>query len=83
MNSFLRGFISIFDWFGCDRRSPSERVEEILDEFYSDHPWIERDDRKALENDWKKVLGDYGFVPLDVPSGVRRFRRRDPARPAR
>ena len=35
--------------------SPKERVDEILDDFYLDHPWIERDDMKALENDFKST----------------------------
>ena len=35
--------------------SPKERVDEILDDFYLDHPWIERDDMKALENDFKRT----------------------------
>lgn len=52
MNSFLKGFLSIFSWFDCyNNISPSERVEEILDDFYLDHPYIERDDLKALEKD--------------------------------
>jgi len=37
--------------------SPKERVDEILDNFYLDHPYIERDDKKALENDWKAING--------------------------
>ena len=52
MNSFFRGFLYIFSWFDCyNNISPSERVEEILDDFYLDHPYIERDDLKALEKD--------------------------------
>jgi hypothetical protein len=52
MNSFFRGFLSIFSWFDCyNDISPSERVEKILDDFYLDHPYIERDDLKALEKD--------------------------------
>jgi hypothetical protein len=35
--------------------SPSERVDEILNNFYSDHPEFERDDNKALEKDFKKI----------------------------
>lgn len=35
--------------------SPSERVDEILDNFYSDYPEIERDDNKALEKDFQKI----------------------------
>lgn len=58
MNSFLKGFFSLFNWFDCfSNLSPKERVDEILDDFYADHPWIERDDNKALENDWKRLHG--------------------------
>jgi hypothetical protein len=56
MDSFLKGFMSIFSWIDCfSNLSPKERVDEILDDFYADHPWIERDDNKALENDWKRL----------------------------
>ena len=56
MNSFLKGFLSLFDWFDCyNNLSPSERVEEILDDFYLDHPYIERDDMKALEKDFQNM----------------------------
>ena len=56
MNSFFRGFLSIFSWFDCyNSISPSERVEEILDDFYLDHPYIERDDLKALEKDYQNM----------------------------
>ena len=56
MNSFLKGFLSIFSWFDCyNNISPSERVEEILDDFYLDHPYIERDDLKALEKDYQNM----------------------------
>jgi hypothetical protein len=56
MNSFLKGFLSIFSWFDCyNNISPSERVEEILDDFYLDHPYIERDDMKALEKDFQNM----------------------------
>jgi len=56
MDSFLRGFMSIFSWIDCfSNLSPKERVDEMLDDFYADHPWIERDDNKALENDWKRL----------------------------
>jgi hypothetical protein len=50
MNSFLKGFISIFDWM-----FPPKSVDEILDDFYLDHPEIERDDWKALEKDFQKI----------------------------
>ena len=57
MNSFFRGFLSIFSWFDCyNNISPSERVEEILDDFYLDHPYIERDDLKTLEKDYQNML---------------------------
>lgn len=39
----------------CYHSSPSERVDEILDDFYSDHPEIERDDNKTLEKDFKNI----------------------------
>jgi hypothetical protein len=54
--SFLKGFLSIFDWMTVDySQSPKERVDEILNNFYSDHPEIERDDNKALEKDSQKI----------------------------
>jgi hypothetical protein len=60
MNSFLKGFLSLFSWFDCyNNLSPSERVDEILDDFYFDHPYIERDDLKALEKDFKKIWENY------------------------
>ena len=56
MNSFLKGFLSLFDWFDCyNNLSSSERVDEILDDFYLDHPYIERDDLKALEKDYQNM----------------------------
>jgi hypothetical protein len=56
MNSFLKGFFSLFNFFDCYHDlSPSERVDEMLDNFYLDHPYIERDDNKALEKDFKKI----------------------------
>lgn len=58
-NQFLKGFFSLFSWFDCyNNLSPSERVDEILDDFYYDHPYIERDDNKALEKDWKSLYKD-------------------------
>lgn len=57
MNSFLRGFLSLFSWIDCfNNLSPKERVDEILDEFYLNHPEIERDDSKALANDTKYAI---------------------------
>lgn len=38
--------------------SPKERVDEILNNFYLDHPNIERDDLKALEKDFKAICAD-------------------------
>jgi hypothetical protein len=56
MNSFLKGIASIFSWMDCfSNLSPKKRVDEILDDFYLFHPWIERDDMKALENDFKSL----------------------------
>ena len=56
MNAFLRGFCSIFSWMDCFHNlSPKERVDEILDDFYLDHPEFERDDLKALQNDFEQV----------------------------
>lgn len=54
MNSFLKGFMSLFSWMDTTP-SPKERVEEMLDEFYNKYPWIERDDRKALEKDFQAI----------------------------
>lgn len=59
MNSFLKGFYSLFSWMDCFHNlSPKERVDEILEDFYLDYPWIERDDQKALEKDWKQLEKD-------------------------
>jgi len=57
MNAFLKGFLSLFSWMDCfgDSRSPKEKVDEMLDDFYADHPWIERDDLKALEKDYESL----------------------------
>ena len=50
----------MFSWMDCfSNLSPKERVDEILDDFYLDHPWIERDDMKALENDLKALENDF------------------------
>jgi hypothetical protein len=45
--------------------SPKERVDEIFDDFYADYPWIERDDNKALENDWK-IIGMVRIKEKDI-----------------
>jgi len=56
MNSFLKGFMSLFSWSDCFHDlSPKDRVDEILDNFYLDHPHIERNDNKALENDFRAI----------------------------
>lgn len=59
--SFLKGFLSLFDWMFVDAsQSPEERVDEILNNFYLDHyPYIERDDLKALEKDSLKAWQNY------------------------
>lgn len=54
--SFIDGFMSLFSWMFSDDRSPSERVDEMLDEFYNKYPWIERDDNAALIKDHLKVF---------------------------
>jgi hypothetical protein len=60
MNAFLKGIISLFSWIDCHHNlSPKERVDEILDDFYLDHPWIERDDLKALQNDFERALNEH------------------------
>lgn len=60
MNSFFRGIMSLFSWMDCFHNiSPKERVDEILDDFYKDHPWIERNDQKALINDMNTIANDY------------------------
>jgi len=60
MNSFLKGFMSLFNWMNCfNDLSPKERVDEILDDFYLDHPWIERDDNKALQKDSETIARDF------------------------
>jgi hypothetical protein len=60
MNSFLKGFVSLFNWTDCFHNlSPHERLDQILDDFYSDYPWIERDDQKALENDFRALESDH------------------------
>lgn len=60
MNAFLRGFRSIFSWMDCFHNlSPKERVDEILDDFYLDHPEFERDDLKALQKDFEQVFKDF------------------------
>lgn len=59
MHDFFKGFCSIFSWMFKDSLSPKERVDEILNDFYNDHPWIERDDFKALEKDAETLYKDY------------------------
>lgn len=50
----------MFSWMDCFHNlSPKERVDEILDNFYLDHPLIERDDLKALQNDSEQVFKDF------------------------
>ena len=51
--------MSLFSWMDCFHDlSPKERVDEILDNFYLDHSYIERDDNKALEKDFKAICAD-------------------------
>lgn len=58
--SFFKGFCSLFSWFDCFHDlSPKERVDQILDDFYADHPWIERDDLKALQKDSESISKDF------------------------
>jgi hypothetical protein len=53
----FKGFSSIFSWLDCfNSQSPQERVDQILDDFYSQYPWIERSDQKALEKDFKSIF---------------------------
>ena len=60
MNAFFRGIYSLFSWVDCYRNlSPKERVDEILDDFYLDHPWIERDDMKALQKDFERASNEF------------------------
>lgn len=60
MNSFWKGFRSLFSWIDCYHNlSPKERVDEILDEFYLDYPCIERDDLKALQKDFERVSNEF------------------------
>jgi len=56
--SFFKGVMSLFSWMDCfNDLSPKERVDEMLDNFYADHPEIERDDMKALQKDFEAVCG--------------------------
>jgi hypothetical protein len=56
VNAFFKGFMSLFSWMDCFQNiSPKERVDQILDDFYFDHPEIERDDMKALQKDFEKI----------------------------
>lgn len=58
--SFFKGFASLFSWMDCFHDlSPKERVDEILDNFYLDHPHIERDDWKAIQKDHEAVARDF------------------------
>ena len=60
MSGFLKGFTSFFNWLDCFHNlSPKERVDEVLDNFYLDHPDIERDDLKALQKDTERVIKDF------------------------
>lgn len=60
MNAFFRGVYSLFSWMDCYHNlSPKERVDEILDGFYLDHPWIERDDLKALQKDFERASNEF------------------------
>jgi hypothetical protein len=58
--SFFKGFASLFSWMDCFHDlSPKERVDEILDNFYLDHPYLERDDLKAIQKDNEAVARDF------------------------
>lgn len=59
MNAFFRGIYSLFSWMDCCHNlSSKERVDEVLDDFYLDHPWIERDDMKALQKDFERASNE-------------------------
>jgi hypothetical protein len=52
--------MSLFSWIDCFHDlSPKERVDEILDDFYYDHPHIERDDWKAIQKDNEAIARDF------------------------
>lgn len=65
MNAILKGFMCLFDWMFVDfSKSPKERVDEILEDYYNEHPWIERNDNiallkdsEALNEDFRKIYG--------------------------
>lgn len=58
--SFFKGFCSLFSWIDCFHDlSPKERVDELLDNFYAEHPWIERDDLKAIQKDNETIARDF------------------------
>jgi len=48
----LKGFMSLFDW------AFPKTAAEILDDFYFDHPEIERDDWTALAKDFQTIVND-------------------------
>jgi hypothetical protein len=60
--------MSLFDWILVDfSKSPKERVDETLDGYYNEFPWIERDDNiallkdsEALNEDFRKIYENYG-----------------------
>lgn len=52
MSWLASGFISLFDWMF------PRTAEEIIDNFYLDHPEMEKDDIKALENDFRTIMND-------------------------
>lgn len=68
MNEILKGFMSLFDWMFVDfSKSPKERVDETLEDYYNEYPWIERDDNiallkdsEALNEDFRKIYENYG-----------------------
>jgi hypothetical protein len=68
MNAILKGFMSLFDWILVDfSKSPSERVDETLEDHYNKFPWIESDDNiallkdsEALNEDFRKIYENYG-----------------------
>lgn len=60
MNSFFKGICSLFSWMECyGNLSPKERVDQILEDFYFDHPEIERDDLRALQKDSETIASDF------------------------
>jgi len=59
MNGFIRGFLSVFGFGWFEYQSPADRVKEVLDDFYDNHPNIERDDFKALQKDSETIANDF------------------------